>query len=504
MGVLFHDMLSKMTNHTINTLWKNCIWACIYYVLYLIVYYSLCQRHGLHWDEVLDMHGEANDTYCALGRWSLWMYRIIFGTGAQLASAGLIAGGFISIAAVIQTSLLNLKAPWLKALYGILLMASYQWAAQLHYSHQSDAVALGLLICTVAAILTYNGKGLVHLIFATFLLAVGIGFYQSLTLLYVIVWITMLIVDNSQKFPSLLIRKMAIACAVSCCSLLLWWIGKFLSLHCIPVETMEWAHGYLTDMSEWQAILAAHDVSYQFGLLWHYLRLSLSNASGLGKASYWIFATALIPLAGLLLRQMRSKRGLDRIVSCLLTLALWWIPFSLPFFIMSPAMGMRTWVAEPFSFAALWLLWVRDLQVARGWRIASICIALALMSSTAVHVYEIASIETVQHRGTLSTLSQLHQRAMELARQKGMQNPDIVVFGSFDKNEYPDLVTTVFDDPIMNWYCKQYRLTGMHKANSSDVKTYGAQVEAMAKWPEAASVSAAGESTILIRLPKGN
>lgn len=493
-----------MTFHNDKYIWKPLVWVVVFYLLYIAVYYCICLRSGLHWDEVLDLDGSANDTYCAAGRCSLWIYKAVFGKGALLSTAGFIAGVFISIAAVVQTSLLNLKAPWLKALYGILLMASYQWAAQLHYSHQSDAVALGLLMCTIAAGLACKARKPVLPVLAALLLGIAIGFYQTLALLFAVVWIAACLADSSKPFLSSGFRRILVAGAVSIGGVAFWCIAKAVLVNYVSPETQQYVQGYQTALSEWPIVLASHDLSVQLGLLWHYLRLSLSNASGLGKASYWIFATALIPLAGLLLRHMRSKRGWDRIVSCLLTLALWWIPFSLPFFMMSPSMTIRTWVAVPFSFAALWLLWVKDLQVARGWRIASICIALALMASTAVHVYEIASREAVQHRGTLSTLSQLHLRAMELASQEGIQNPDIVVFGSFDKNEYPDLVTTVFNGPIMNWYCKQYRLTGMHKANSSDEKTYGAQVEAMAKWPEAASVSAAGGSTILIRLPKGN
>lgn len=491
-----------MTIYNDKYTWKPFVWVVVYYLLYIAVYYNICLRNGLHWDEVLDLDGSANDTYCAAGRWSLWMYKAIFGKGALLSAAGFIAGVFISIAAVIQSSLLNLKAPWLKVLYGILLMTSYQWAAQLHYSHQSDAVALGLLMCTIAAGLACKARKPVLLVLAALLLGIAIGFYQSLALMFAVVWIAACLADSSKPFFSSGFRRIVVAGAISIGGIAFWMFTKAVLINFISPATQHWVQSYQTGLSEWTIVLASHDLSVQLGILWHYLRLSLSNASGLGKASYWIFVTALIPLAGLLLRQMRSKRGWDRIVSYLLTLALWWIPFSLPFFMMSPAMAIRTWLAEPFAFAAIWLLWVKDLQVPNSWRVVYLSLAAALMACTTVKVYREARIEADSHKATLTMLGEMYQRAMDMANQKGVRSPDIVVFGFFDKKDNPNLNTNVFRDAFpFDFYCKGFGMTGMRHATPQDEETYAPQVEAMPKWPEPGCVSNAGETAILIRLP---
>lgn len=488
----------------VKSLVPQLVWFVFYYLIYLLVYYSICVREGLHWDEVMDLDGSANDMYCAAGRWALWLYKIAFGKGTQLLLAGLLAGAFISITLVIQAPLLKLKGWWLKALFGILTMASYQWAFALHYSQQSDAVALSILLCTLSAWLTYREGGLWQRILAAGMLVIALGVYQSMALYYAAVWIALFIANAHGTALATWLRQFAVTAAVSAAAVVSWWLLRSLFIECIPPEVKGYAEEYQSSLTEWPLVLSASSISEQLCMVWHYLRLSISNATGLGKASHLIFVAEWLPVAGLLLRFLTREKGLSRILLCLLCMMLWWIPFSLPFLLMTPGTGIRAWLAIPFSFAAVWVLWLGNMNIAKWGRAVIMCLALALMANTACMVHRDARKEAVLHKTTLSTLTEMHQRAMELAAQSGIQNPEILVCGSFNATEHPDINTKVFDGSHINWYGKQYHLTGIRKATKGDLETYSSQLEQMEKWPEAGSLARTGETTILIRLPKGS
>lgn len=474
-------------------------WMVVYYILYLCTYYSVCLRLGLHWDEVLDLHGGATDTYCAAGRWSLWSFRLLFGEGAAMLQAGLTAGAFISMAIVVQVHAFQLKSAWLRLTYGLLMMASYQWAFALQYSHQSDAVALGILLCTVSAWYTYKG-GTACSIIAASCLSIGIGAYQSLALYFAIMWFALILQDKRFPQQTGFWHPVMRAAGIALSSLIVWWSVKQLTIRHIPESTLAWVQAYQRDLTSWPGMFTCGSFREAISTFWHYTRLTLSNASGLGKSSDWIFTTLLLPLGGLALHFIRSPHTPQRNIKLVLLLLIWWLPFSLPLLLLSPAMTLRSWLAVPLSFAVIWIFWLSSLRVNRVccWTITAL--AAGLMFTTAVKVYLDAQHAAICHDNTLKTLRAMHSTAMQHSAASHLDCPSILVFGKLEPETHPNYIWQAFNSPhIMGWYCKGYGMAPMRRATSQENEIYSDTLNSMGSWPADSSIRQVGNH-ILIKL----
>ena len=78
-------------------------------VVFLLIYMPMLVRGGYHWDETLDFAGQGMETYVANGRWGLVLWRWVFGLGCAVWLNGLLAGGLLVAAMVVQLRVLRVE-----------------------------------------------------------------------------------------------------------------------------------------------------------------------------------------------------------------------------------------------------------------------------------------------------------------------------------------------------------------------------------------------------------
>ena len=283
---LFENTIKPAQNKYSNIL----KWGTFYFIIYLFIHIHLIHRQGLHIDEVIDFNGSNSDIYLAAGRWGLFWYRKVMGTGIFPITAGLIAGIYIAIAIFLQTSLFKFDNNFLRGSYGLIYIACNQWQTQLEYSHQSDAVALALLLCTIGVYLLSEEHKKLFLSILCFTLAVSV--YQTCALYFLVIW-SCFIVANRQ----LNIRNVAHFTIVSIISLAVYFAIAHFFKHSdlITVETRLFVTKYQSNLSQWDEFINL-DFRTQALFILHYCKTALVEALGFSKQSSIFQPFIIIPL----------------------------------------------------------------------------------------------------------------------------------------------------------------------------------------------------------------
>lgn len=461
-------------------------WGGVFLFLYLLVYGLLLCRFSLHWDEILDYQGQACDTYIAAGRWGLYAYRFLMGEGAYPILAGLVSGIYISLALVVQIHLLELRSACVKLLYAALYISCIQWASQLIYSMQCDAVAFGLLCATLSVFALNKSKWLL----AGIALTVSLGTYQTCGLYFLCL---LLSVSLFQKNGS--IRHWTIYGGVILLSLVSYALinlgMKYSPL--LSVASTEYMRMVQADLNQW-ATFVALPLFDKVIFACHYCKVVLLNALGVGNHTHWLYGSAVIPLALLCWRLWKQERGLLLWLKLTALLTIWIAPFALTL-VMGREMELRTALAAPLSLAALWALAFKEGNWNRKTQYSAIVVCCVLLLKSAYTVSACARDEAHDYSVALQEIARMHAAAFAVADCDAVSS--IIVVGKLDRScRSPH--TLFFRNGTFDWYARHYHWSQMKYMAEVPVRHQNLY-QAMPVWPALGSVRLnAGE--VIIRI----
>lgn len=484
-------------------------WLC-YFVIYLLVYFPLFQRGGMHWDEVLDAGGAANGTYIAAGRWGLALYRWLFEVGYVPWTSGIIAGVYIATALVVQYKLFGIFSRSGRFLYGAVYIGCIQWASQLQYSHQSDAVALALLCVTaVAYLLTLK-------CWRSGVLAVGLtvyacSVYQTAMLYLLVVWMLRLMTEQTPVLTEWRshVRSLLLVFVAGVLYLVSRAVSK--SLPMVSETDICCVRMVQTYMSKWDEIMAAPSLGDKVDL-WIfytvcYTKVIIKNLLGLKYEGQWVYATAMWPVLGLLRRYLCGKRD---VIRAMLLLLVWTVPFVMSLIVMTDQ-GARVSLAEPLSVAGIWALYLKNLKNWNNsvlWRWTMVVLGGWVVLKSGYRCAVIAEDEKNIYLSKMENLGSLNARILAVAESANMSSPSVIYFG--------DLPTKTWNPYIKRWghyrECESIirlpngRFPGggmlqcgntMRKCSADEASLYGKIVKDMPTWPAPGSVAGCGNAVLV-------
>lgn len=474
-----------------------------YFAIYLFVYFPLCLRNGLHWDEMFDVAGAANGTYVAAGRWMLALYRYVLGLGYMPSVSGIVAGVYISAALVLQVRLLGVENTVGCATYGALYIGCVQWATQLQYSHQSDAVAFALLLATVAVYL-YRRGGARNVFVASLLVVCACAVYQT-TMLYLVVLLFAVMlrgVGNDRALSRELLRGMIFLFCSGCVYLVSRWVAMMLPV--LTEQDVSYTNAVQLNMSKWPEIAGAPTMEEKCSL-WMmytvcYIKVILKNLLGMKYEGQWVYATTIVPVCCLLWRLGVKERSLLKVT---LLVGVWVVPFAMALVVMTDQ-GARTSLAEPLACACVWMLWV-----SQGWFRGKLQWVLIVFAGVVVlkgsyRVAVIAEDESNEYASKMNNLIQLNARLVSAAENAKLLMPQFVYFGEVSvsaHNFYACRWEKRYDDKVL-MRLPDGRFPGeltvqLRRATAEEQLRLGQFVEGMPVWPAPGAVSVCGETVVV-------
>ena len=373
----------------------------------------------------------------------------------------------------------------------------------LHFSFLVESLTLGMFFATAAAWLSHCKEGWKSGLGAALLLALAIGAYQTLAMYFGVAWLLLRLLELRRHPEGLSLWPWVRMAAVSIVGVLVWLGIHKVSLSFLSQETLDYVLGYQNKISQWPVFLDGIGIRNSLLCLAHYFEVSITSALGLGKGSYWLFATALLPLVGIVWYALRNHRGWHRLEECLIALLIWWLPFCMSL-LMLTEQGFRTCLAAPLSFAGLWMVWLAGARLQDRHRPLLWVVGCAIVAAASVSVYREAKEEAELHRNSISLIVAMQNAGKACARQANMPEAPIVVLalmGDWEKpfcGAYPIAVGT----GCMNWYCKAYNMEDIRMGDAQDMQRHRACWEGMPSWPEDGSVKSDG-GEIIVKIERG-
>lgn len=472
------------------------LWLVVYALMYILVYFPMCNRISLHQDEVLDWQGQAIDTYLVAGRWGLYLFRIVFDAGCHMLTAGLIAGFLISASLVIQTHMLGVHSSLAKLAYGALYMACCQWGSILEYRFMCDAVAFSLFSATVAGLLWYKDKNPIP---AALLLACSLGVYQTVGVFFFVLCAVCLIkhrlMNRHMVLRFLLICFIGLAAYVSVQKIMMEIVP-------IPQETLDYVLGYQKGMTQW-ASFPQLNFSAQVLFILHYTKVSILDALGLGKYSTLTDATVTIAALLLVLNEFRSRNVRTACLYSALILFAWYVPYVFPL-ITGTEIGERVQLAAPLRVASFWCLVSSFYTISSRWVAllsAGVCFLLFKAS------YRISSYvrdkDTAYMQG-IKEIQQIYDASMHLARKEQLNNGEIILLGhpSAGSESSGDFLSQLARSGTGSWYMRHYNMPMVRFGNSEDERRYENISRDMTSWPAPGSIRCINGQVVVKLFPR--
>lgn len=457
-------------------------WLVVYFLMYILVYFPMCNRHSLHQDEVLDWQGQAIDTYLVAGRWALYLFRIVFDAGCHMLTAGLISGVLLSAALVIHTHMLGVHSSFAKLAYGALYMSCSQWGSILEYRIMCDAVAFALFGATVAGYLWYKEKNLMP---AALILAFSLGVYQTAGIFFFVLCAVCLIRHRLMNWY--MIRRFLFICILGLGVYVL--VQKLMmAIVPIPQETLDYVLGYQQSVTQWEPF-GQLDFSAKFLFILHYAKNTLIDALGFGKNSSLADATVSIAALLLVLHEFRSRNRGSACLCSALILFVWYVPYVLPL-ITGTEIGERVQLAAPLRTSSFWCL-VASFYAINGRLIpvlgAGICFLL-FKSSYRMSSY-VRDKDTAYLQG-VKELQRIYDTSQHLARTNQLGNCEIIILGrpAAVPDTSNDFLSQLVHSRTGSWYMKHYNMPMLRFASGGDALRYENEARDMPSWPAPDSI----------------
>lgn len=488
------DMMMPLQRQVINARWRLLVQWCAYVLLYLCIYGLTIFRFGMDWDEVNCFGLPANVEYLLNGRWGLYLYRVVMGGGTLPFVGGLVAGFYMAAALVLQTRLFGLQRLWQQLVYGVMYLGCLQWAYQLRYSVQGDAVALGFLLLSGAACLLAR-PGVWRTAGAVAAVVLALSVYQSLGLYWVVLLAGWIAVDTLRRGTLPCLRWWLRAAAVAMCAVAVYFCIASVVTSCVdaPAEYKEeMARSVANRYPHW--VYQAHGAKELVVAFLHYALKAPVDMFINGNREYhnhWVCYTAAVPVAAVLWLAWRRLALVPAVAVCCAVVALPFLPYeTLRYF---PA---RVYVAEPLALACAWGLllsawpqgisrwWLRGLLLLAGFVALKAMYRGALMARDEAYYFQQGLVE----------LQNMHERGRQVALAHGLKDCTIVLFGAADRPQgdlysmeqhgrYPDSALPEFNFFGSTNFAKYMRLRNLRQAAKGEEKLHTAALQDMPCWP---------------------
>lgn len=411
---------------------------------YLYAHLSMIIPFGLHGDEMLDWNGAAVGDYIANGRWCLALYKAIFGLGSMPVTAGLTAGIFFTLAYLVMLRIFPVRNLYAAAFCAVFFITDTAISYHLHYSHQVDAVALGLLMSVLGAYLICTWNSYKGILGAALLFACATGCYQSLLLcpcVVIAVHLSNRVFSNNCTIKEASVLLMRTALALAAAFIVYLAISKCAMGLGIANEN-QIATCRLYQASQFNCPLLK-DCSFPLKIqgICHYLLCSASQVLEPSRAGGFYFLCAFVPIIGicaLYTRQSAHTFPKMLALSSLLALACF-IPQ-----LMHVALG-NNWVpphvkiAGALSSSAIWMTFLSHLTWRpRYGKAACIIVFLALQWCA----YFDSTLSREKRTFSERYISMLHAVEYDAIRYASRQNINleqvrVLLFPSWDYNLFP-------------------------------------------------------------------
>ena len=472
--------------------------------LYLLTYSKLCVRGGLHWDELFDLAGAANGTYIAAGRWGLALYRWVFGVGYMPWISGVIAGIYIAVALVLQTRLLKISSMPLKFVYGAFYIGSIQWASQLQYSHQSDAVGLALLCVTLAAY--WYGISKRRFWFpCVMLVAFASSVYQTAMLYFVVLLCAGVLVQA--RDAKLQLRDVMDILLITFVSGCLYLLSRYVT-ELLPLASSADV-GYMRavqhSMTKWCEIASAPAWSDRWSLFFLYsmcfIKVVVKNILGLTYEGQWVYTTAAVPVCCLVIQWTIFKKEYLKAILCL---CIWGLPFAMCLVLMTDQ-GARVSLAEPLSVAILWAVYLELCPPGKSVKWGVLILSAFVLLKGGYRVSGIAEDEKNVYQSKMENLRTLNSRLLSVSDAAQLVSPRILYFGTVPAgghNPYLERWNRRRDNAVLmvlpDGTFPAELTVALHRANAAEKQRYAEIVEAMPSWPDIGCI-AVHDNVVLLR-----
>ena len=463
------------------------LWGVLYMLIYLLTYALLITRQGLHIDEVIDFSGQNSDIYLAAGRWGLYLYRKAMGEGMFPITSGLFAGIYIAIALIIQTKLFNFETNISKLLYGLIYIGCNQWASQLIYSFQCDAVALALLFCTIGIYILTQKKS-VLLPVVLFTLAVSV--YQCCAIYFLVIWCCTVF---SQQLIT--IRSIIRFAIVSITSILLYFLIShiFKNLPLISESNMIFVNQYQNSISLWDDFLKL-DAARKSLFILHYCKKILLEASGIscGNLNY-VQLTVPILIVYLAVRACILNLKVNKLMHPVALIAIWLLPFTMHL-ILPGSTPERTLLAGPVSLAFFWTMAFCSFKQNDRLVLVFLSCAGCLLMKAAYKNTSRARNDAHTYNMVVRELSNMHLAGNLLSQKNGIKSAKIILLhppGNQVKKHrhvHMNFIHGILQRNDLHWYTSHLRLSNLIQSDNQLYEKHKNAYHEMSCWPEADSM----------------
>lgn len=467
------------------------------YAIYLLVYTSICLRIGLHWDEVLDFDGSAYDTYIAAGRWLTGTWRAFSGSWEPVWLPGFASGLVLCALVCAQASMLGLRDAWKKWAFIILYFGAVQWASILHYSFLVESIAIGMCCATTAAWLSHK-PGWKCAVAAVLLLAVALGAYQTLALYFGVAWLLLRLLQLRRRPEEHNILPWVRMACISIAGVAIWFGIHKLLLGTISQETLDYVQGYQGRTTQWGSGVTEHGTVTQILCYLHYFKYTVIAALGIGRETYWLFATALLPLGGLIHHALRRASGMLRVEQCFIALLICWLPFCMSLLALTPQ-GLHTALSAPLGFAGLWMVWLAGARLPKRHTAILCLLGVGIIGAAAITVLREAQREASLHKNSIELITTMKEKGRACAADADMPQAPIIVLADmqYETTPFCGAYSIVAGSSCMDWYCRAYGITGIRIGGSEDMQRHRACWEEMPSWPQEGAVKEDGGEIII-------
>lgn len=474
-----------LPEQTQQTKWKsNILWGCLYLLIYLLAYALLITRQGLHIDEVIDFSGKNSDIYIAAGRWGIYLYRQAMEPGMFPITSGLFAGIYLSIALVIQTKLFNFETIISKLLYGLIYIGCNQWASQLIYSFQCDAVALALLFCTIG-VHSLTQKRTILLPGLLFTLALSV--YQFCAIYFLVIWCCTVFTQQQITFRSIVRFSV-----ISITSILLYFLIShiFKSLPLVSESNRIFVTQYQTAISQWDDFLQL-DAATKILFILHYSKKTLLEAAGISCDHIdYIQLTVPVLVIYLAARACIRNRKANQFLYPIALVAIWLFPFS-AHLILPGSTPERTLLAEPVALAFFWATAFCTFKQTERLVLVLLSCAGCLLLKAAYQNTSRARNDAHTYNMVVRELSNMHLAGNLLAQEHGIKSAKVILLHDPDaqvkkhRHVHMNVIRGILDRNDLHWYTSHLLLSNLIQSDNRLYEKHKSAYHEMSCWPEA-------------------
>lgn len=497
-GVLPNNRLATL----ISDKYRNYFTFAWIFLLYLVAYGPMIFRYGYCIEEINEgIFSSIKLYFITNSRWGVGLWRSLMGIGGMPITAGLVAGAFIAAAILLQIRTFKLRGISEFIYAGVYLAAYTHWLGYIRFSTQSDCVALAMCATSLAVYMLRNNKlhKITTYIYTPLLLTFSISIYQSIVTYAATLWLGCMMHDviKGRHAKELLNQLLAIfaVLAISVCTYAL----TVLTIKCISGTDSSHLNHYL-GWNKLSTLLLDRD--YFFLQLWNWgIIYPAKNVLGMIQSGQWIYTTALLAIALVLLNLICTARQWGASLRyALLGSMMLYVPYCLNIILLSN-LPPYVYVAHPLVPAIAWgicsITWDNKSILSK----CCIGFTILLIFKTSYAASQAAYRERYAYERGREEVIAMDIRSRNVAIAANYQDYEIILLGNpiFD-DIYKDRVCSYFFyvrsamERIVSPY---FRLNKIRVGNEDDMQRHRHTFEQMPTWPANGSVKASDRAVII-------